>query len=385
MARVRPARHYQHPAAPIRRIADEAIPRITRSIKGALKFAQRQLPEDKARYLVQAGRYRDVAHLLPWDHQGEVLRRPMGMIGDVWMEGGELGERKLNGLFRQKRRLVAFRKSAGPGGVSGETHSGPAWARTKEHARPSISPEDVFAASIVQKDETDMFNFDRFDPVTMAHIRAFQDALITELGTQSRDVIERTVLDALRRGYGAEEIVNQIRLVIGLNAQQATALVNFRRQLQTMDSNVLQRALMSAADSAVYAAAQAAGRSLSEEVIERMVLDYQDRLLDYRAGVIATTEATRAASLGLQDSYDQAVRRGALPAEAVTQHWQISLDERTCDGCLSVVDMNPEGVPLGQMFESDDGPIDGPPYHPNCRCSLEFVTNLDLVPDESVE
>jgi hypothetical protein len=107
---------------------------------------------------------------------------------------------------------------------------------------------------------------------------------------------------------------------------------------------------------------------------------YERAYLDYRAMTIARTEATRAASMGLLDSYRQAVERGVMPAAAVTKHWRIALDERACQHCLSVVRLNPDGVALDAMFQSDEGPVDAPGLHPQCRCNLELVTDLDLVP-----
>jgi hypothetical protein len=144
--------------------------------------------------------------------------------------------------------------------------------------------------------------------------------------------------------------------------------------------NLLARALLSAADRAMVQRALADNRKLTTEEVDAATDRYAAAYLTYRANTIATTEVTRASSLGLQEGYLQAVRRGVLPVNAVHQFWKVSLDERTCSHCLSIVDMNPFGVPLGEPFESDQGPVDCPGLHPNCRCSLEMVVNLDLVP-----
>lgn len=342
--RVRAARHYQHPRAPVRSLADNAIPAIARAFRTSLKAARRLFDAKKAAYLVAHGRWREVNGIIDWRHSDEAMRRPMALLGDVWIAAGEIGERKLNGAFSNRSRPVRF--------------------------------------GVVRKDRADLFNYDRFDPKTQGRIRAFQDKLIAQLGKDSRAAVEQTILRALRAGLSPEDVMQEVRMVIGLTDKQALAVQRYREELRGMNTGAATgRALVTAADRRLITSTMQAGGQLDADTIDRLTEAYESAYLDYRALTIATTESTRAASIGLQDSYLQAVERGVLPAEAVRQMWQISLDERTCNHCLSVVDMNPDGVPLGDPFQSDEGPVDAPGLHPNCRCSLELVTDLDLVPD----
>lgn len=364
----------------MRRLADDAIPALTRALKVALRAAANRMDVTLVAAKVAHGLYADVARGLDWNHASEAMRLPLGLLGNVWLGGGAIGARKINGAFTNRRRVVRFKKMAGEAPERRVGQGAHALA-----AGGAILPEDAFAAMVVEKDASDLFDYDRFDPVTQAHIRAYQDAFITSLTAEARITIEQTILAALRAGLGPEEIAAQIKAVIGLTTQQANAVLNFRQLLLDADPAALSRSLMTATDRAALAQAINNSDRLTMGDIDRMVERYEDSYLTSRAMTIATTEATRAASLGLQDSYEQAIARGAMPVEAVRQYWQISLDEKTCDGCISVVDMNPDGVQLGQQFDSEDGPIDGPPYHPNCRCSIELVTNLDLVSDDAFE
>ncbi len=119
-------------------------------------------------------------------------------------------------------------------------------------------------------------------------------------------------------------------------------------------------------------------------MIDAAVTNYIENYLDYRAATIAQTESVRASNAGLQDAYRQAIARGALPSDAVTQHWKVALDERTCPVCRSIPDLNPDGIRIEQPFISIGGPFTVPPDpHPNCRCSLEIVTDLAKVPDDA--
>lgn len=330
--RVRPARSWQAKDAPLRLIANRAIPKLRRSLRTTLGVAKRLLDTEHAAHLIASGRYAEVPDLINWQHAEEALRHPMQIIGGVWIDGAMLGQRKLNGAFTSRRRQVRY----GKGLID------------------------------VAKDHADLFAFDRFNPQTQAKIRALQDALIADLGEDSRDVIESAILSGLRRAEDPEQIAADIRAVIGLAPAQAQAVTNFRRQLQAMDRGALDRALLHVADREFVQTAIDAGRAFTAGQIDTLTQSYEAAYIDYRAQTIARTEATTAASLGLEDSYLQAVERGVLPSEAVRKHWQVALDERTCEHCLSVVDMNPDGVPLGEAFDSDEGPVDAPGLHPNC-------------------
>jgi hypothetical protein len=177
--------------------------------------------------------------------------------------------------------------------------------------------------------------------------------------------------------------MDDIRSWIGLTDTQSAAVANYRRMLEDLDPDVLQRQLRNVLEDDQIQEAIDNEVNLEGAYVDKMVQDYADNYLDYRAEMIAQTEATRAASAGLQDAYSQAIDRGVFPSDAVTQFWKVDLDERTCPICLSVPDMNPDGVSMDETFDSIDGPQDAPPAHVNCRCEIEVVTDLDMVPDDT--
>lgn len=237
----------------------------------------------------------------------------------------------------------------------------------------------------LKKAVSDRFTFDRFDEATQRWLREQQDELIRELEEGIRDTIEAVVQRGVRMGLDVEQMSEQIRDVISLTERQAQAVLNYRSMLEDLDSDALSRQLRSGAFDEALQQAIENDVPLDEAMIDEMVGAYEENYLDYRSDTIAQTEANRMANAGLQDSYEQAIERGALPADAVRQFWQLDLDERTCDICAPIPDLNPDGVPMGEDFESDEGGINSPPVHPNCRCSVEIVTDLDQVPDEESE
>lgn len=341
MARYSPTRRYQDRHAAIRILADAAIPKIARGFRAAIRGAAKSMDTKRARELMFTGRLDELWATINWTHMRETMKTPLTDLGELWLDAGSLGAGQITRAFHNRGRKVRFKKEA----------------RIE-----------------------DAFGFDRFDAHTQAFIRAYQDELIADLGLESRSVIESVILAALREGKAPEETVSMIRSVIGLLPRQAQAVLNFRDELIAGDSNALQRALVSADNLAAIAAG-----GLDDIAIDAIVADYADSYVTYRAKTISQTETTRASALGLQDSYRQSVDRGALPEDAITQKWNIALDEKTCPICIAISDMNPLGVGLNEQFDSPEGPIDSPPAHVNCRCSIEIVTNLDLVPDESLE
>lgn len=346
--RLRPASAYQHPRAPIRLLANYSRAKLRAAFRTALRLPRRLFDAKKGADLIRSGRIGSIQSMVDWAHYREAMRVPAGKLAEVWVQGAQIGTKRINRAFGNKGAQVRFKRG-----------------------------------NVFTKDYGDQFNFDRFNSNTVRRIRDYQDKLIAEMEAEARDTIDRTVLSGVRAGRTAEEIAGDIRAVGGLTERQAAAVVNYRNMLRAMDANALTRALASPQDKSALQRAIDSGTPLTADQIDAMTDRYREAYLDYRAATIAQTESVRAASLGLEDSYTQAVARGAMPADAVRRHWQVALDEATCEVCLSIPDLNPEGVALGEAFNSAQGPVFAPPVHVNCRCSLELVTDLDKLPEES--
>lgn len=365
--RIRPARIYQRRDAPIRLLAQHGKGAIKRDIKAALTHLGEIVDVPKATHALRSGAYGQVQDAVAWGHFGEVLKAPFERIARLRESGAALGVRKINGSFSARRQAVRFKKL----GIA------PAPASPDAGPLADLLDLDAFRKAIGTR-----FNFDRFDTATLDRIRAEQDRLIGQLTADARDSVDSIVMAGVRSGLSPEDIVGDIRELIGLTDTQARAVLNYRSMLESLDPDALRRQLRNRELDPAVQAALADGTPLDAALIDRATTDYEDNYLDYRAATIAQTESVRATNAGLHDAYQQAVERGALPDEAVRRHWQVDLDERTCPVCLSIPDLNPDGVGVDEQFESDDGPQDDPPVHPNCRCSIEYITDLDKVPDE---
>jgi hypothetical protein len=308
----------------------------------AFRHLRSTLPAQK---IIETVRRKDViaaTRLVTTGRFADGLKDPFTKIAEVYRKSAERGALKITRQLRHVRSRKSFDE----------------WSR-------------------LQKAPGGSFAFDLTTPEVQQQLADYQDALITGLTDDVQAVVYQTILDGVQAGESPEAIADDLKLVIGLTDRQAQAVDNFANMLESGDAEAMNRALMSSADAQVMQDVLDAGGTLEQDQIDAMVFNYAEAQLAFRADQIATTEATRAAELGLYDAYGQAVDRGVFPDGAVTRVWKLDLDERTCDICLSIVDNNPDGVGQDEPFDSDDGPIDYPPVHPNCRCSVDYVTDLD--------
>lgn len=84
-----------------------------------------------------------------------------------------------------------------------------------------------------------------------------------------------------------------------------------------------------------------------------------------RAMMIARTEAAYADVQGNLDAYQ-------ISGVVESKEWI------TGAGCCDLCDeLDGDVIPLDDTFSTEDGPISGPPYHPNCRCDILPITKDD--------
>lgn len=86
-----------------------------------------------------------------------------------------------------------------------------------------------------------------------------------------------------------------------------------------------------------------------------------------RAETIARTETMRASNQGQYQLWLQAEDAGLLTGDE-EQEWIVTPDDRLCPICEP---MDGETIPMGGRFRLNTGEsVDGPPAHPNCRCTI---------------
>lgn len=200
---------------------------------------------------------------------------------------------------------------------------------------------DLAGEESVNKLKLDMA-FDVVNPNGVEFARQRSGQMITEWGNSSREALTTLVKRSIDDGIPTKALGKMIvESGIGLTERQAVAVERLRVSLEENEDV-----------------------DLSQDQIDFRVAKYSRELLRQRGETIARTEIILANREGEQESWRQAIEQGFLDEDSFQQEWSVADDERLCDVCG---ELDGEQIGLDDKFP---GGLDGPPAHPNCRCSL---------------
>lgn len=215
--------------------------------------------------------------------------------------------------------------------------------------------------------------FDRLEPQVVQALTTFRSEMVREITDATRGALNQVLFTGTLAWKSPAEMATDVRSIIGLTDRQAQAVLNYRSLLERGDMTALDRQLRDSVYDRTTERAFMNDQILDPDRIDTMVERYADNYLDYRASTIARTESIRAANRGARMGVEQAIRRNIVGAQEVRRFWLIAVDERTCEFCRSIPELNPDGVGLDEPYDSIDGPVAGPDdSHPNCRCTETF-------------
>lgn len=213
-------------------------------------------------------------------------------------------------------------------------------------------------------------------------VRARQNELELVQGFQeerwqvARQITQRAVQESATLGRNPRRVAQDFRDSIGLTPQQEQWVANYRRALEQgeytratgyeLSSGQADRTLRSYVDKE---------KQLTPAQIDDFVERYRANALNYRAETIARTEALRNANQGVQDSIDQAVKRGDVEPAMLSKEWHAG--PATDDSRDMHQAMDGVQVPFGEDFVLPDGtrmsgpgdPRGGAKHNANCRCT----------------
>lgn len=181
-------------------------------------------------------------------------------------------------------------------------------------------------------------------------------ALLAALSqSKSKATTQGKIQDAYEAGadYGSEQIGTDIVLTSGLGTRRTTDFlsgIDATTRKQVMD--------------AINAAFAKGSTAVEFKSAMNSVLD---DAIGTRADVIAVNQISDAFHTGMVDIAD---KFSADTGIAVKKVWVV--DDDPCPICQDNADQGP--IPDDEDFESGD---DSPPAHPNCRCSIDLVTEND--------
>lgn len=219
---------------------------------------------------------------------------------------------------------------------------------------------------------------------------------ISSITDEQRMMVKEFIQDGLNRGADKRSIALGIagRIdpesrsreggIIGLSGVQKDYVLNAHRELVsgTLDgsSSYLSRSLRDRRfDSVVKNTASVGGR-LPDEVADKLTRSYANRLLRFRAGLIAKVESSVAINQGRIDAYGQAIRRGAFTSSQVEKTWRSQRDKSVR---YSHKVLDHQSIALFDKFRSPTGALLSFPCDPMapadervaCRCRLFIRVN----------
>jgi len=192
--------------------------------------------------------------------------------------------------------------------------------------------------------------------------------LVREVGGNTEKAIRQITQRAYRQSLGTRAAAKEIRSIIGLTANQAEAVTNFRAGLiQAIEEG---RGIKSIEGRwGLSRDILRSDRQLTLGNVDRLTQAYRTRYITHRAGTIASTESVRIYNSGRL----LAMRRlEKETGQKGTKRWLTTPDERACEICLP---MNDQEVPVDGVFEMGlGGTIGSPPAHTKCRCSMVWIS-----------
>lgn len=246
------------------------------------------------------------------------------------------------------------------------------------------------------------FTFGELNPTLVNHLQTYSLNLIKQVNDNTKEGVRQVLVEAMKAGENPKQAAVAIKQIVGLTSKQSQAVMNFRAQLESAhlgglkswgignkidrvngsqviraDENgnpkdgILSRRLRDFRYDGQLKSAAASGKPLTQAQIDKMVDAYARKYLKHRAQVIARTEASRTNNIGIQDAWRQAIDGGKVSAELVRRMWIVAKDERLCEWCAPVPNMNGKrGVKMDDDFKTPMGKVSMPPLHPQCRCTV---------------
>lgn len=211
-----------------------------------------------------------------------------------------------------------------------------------------------------------VFRFNMYDPNVVAYLRNQSGNLITAIQDDTRTTIRNTVADGQQSGRNPRSIAldivgridpttgKRVGGVVGLTKQQEMWSRSVRKKLEALDPTYLEMALRDARFDGVVRKAIEAGKALSTDTIDKLVLRYREKALKYRGEMIARNEVVPTANGAGYEAVRQVVATGGVKAGAVTREWDDVGDNRTRHDHRT---MRGQTVGLDEPFVAPDGSL----------------------------
>lgn len=233
------------------------------------------------------------------------------------------------------------------------------WVNLVEALRATYNKSGAFGVSSDVPARFGM-RFNINNPRAQSWLTQHSSQLIVDITNTQRQAIQQVIAAGFGQGRSPRNIALDIagRVskqtgrrtggVIGLHQPYADAAVNARSELTNLNRNYFTRTRRDRRFDAVVRRSIESGEPLSQSMIDRIVVRYEDRLLQSRSEAIARTEAITSMQAAGHESMDQVIDEGLADADAITETWDSTLDNRTRPDHAAA---NGQTVTHGQTFE----------------------------------
>lgn len=171
--------------------------------------------------------------------------------------------------------------------------------------------------------------------------RSHVGGLVTEIVADQRTMLRGVITAGVQQGRAprsmAQDLIGRLdqatgRRVggfIGLTSGQQRWVESARAELVDLDSSYFSRSRRDRRFDPMVRRAIESGNPLTRDQVDRIVGRYSDRVLQYRAEVIARTESINALRAGRAEGIAQAIEQGAVDKDRVDKVWSATLDKST--------------------------------------------------------
>lgn len=210
---------------------------------------------------------------------------------------------------------------------------------TKLRGAASKAAETSLVA--VNKPLKNKLRFDTDNPRIKRYLDTRTASMVTNIETEAKEVIRSAVTRSFDKALTPSQVAGRIKGSIGILPRHELALEGYRNGLET--------------------------QGISPDRIESLSDRYADRLLDYRANMIARTETKFAQNYGQLFVWQQGAAEGYIDRNSSQKVWVVDGDP--CEVCEP---MDGESVGLDEVWILPDGtsamvPTDS---HPHCMCNM---------------
>lgn len=217
------------------------------------------------------------------------------------------------------------------------------------------------------------------NPYAVKAVQEYAFNLIRELSNETREAVRLAVTTAVSQGRPPASIARDYKQTIGLTVEMEKSVQNYRRYLETLDKQALQRQSRDKRSDSTVERAIRDEKPLPKATIDKLVASFRRKREAERSLTIARTESMSAMDLGQDMALNQTSEDGVLAPDLI-QFWNVARDGRQRDAHNVVPTLNPDGVQYGDFFKTPLGPMRYPRDRKygtaknviNCRCRRSF-------------